>query len=87
MPKAEVRHYASTGRKPSYLQRGINRLIAARRRVWLSLKRFGREVVHWLVKWCLLPLAITACLSMADVSPAELTAQSSFARAQTETLW
>jgi hypothetical protein len=61
-----------TSKRPSYLQRGINKLAAARNKAWLALKRFGREVIHCLVKWCLLPLAIAACFAMVDVAPAEL---------------
>jgi hypothetical protein len=64
--------YGVTSKRPSYLQRGINKLAAARNKAWLSLKQFGREVIHKLVKWCLLPLAIAACFAMVDVAPAEL---------------
>jgi hypothetical protein len=71
-PQPAMPDYGPTSKKPSYLQRGINTLTAARRKAWLALKRFGREVIHCLVKWCLLPLAIAACFAMVDVAPAEL---------------
>ena len=58
--------------KQSYLQRCTHRLTAARKKAWASLKRLGRKVVHKLVKWCLLPLAIAACFAMVDVAPADL---------------
>ena len=71
-PKAEAKHYVATSKKQSYYQRCIQRLTAARKKAWLVLKHFGRKVVHALVKWCLLPLAIAACFAMVDVAPAEL---------------
>jgi hypothetical protein len=71
-PQPAMPDYGPTSKKPSYLQRGINTLTAARRKAWLSLKQFGRQIVRKLVKWCLLPLAIAACFVMVDVAPAEL---------------
>ena len=71
-PLPAMPDYGPTRKKQSYLQRGIDKLVAARKQAWLSLKRFGRKVVHSLVKWCVLPLAIATCFSMAEVSPAEL---------------
>jgi hypothetical protein len=71
-PKAEVFGYVATSKKPSLLQRGINRLTAARNKAWLSLKQLGREIVHALVKWCVLPLTIATCLSIVAAMPAEL---------------
>jgi hypothetical protein len=71
-PKAEVSAYRATSKMQTYYQRCIQKITAAREKAWLSLKRFGREVARKLVKWCLLPLAIAASLSMIDVSPAEL---------------
>jgi hypothetical protein len=71
-PKAEVSDYEATSKKQTYYQRCIQRITTAREKAWESLKRFGREVARKLVKWCLLPLAIAACFSMVDVSPADL---------------
>ncbi len=71
-PKAEATHYEATSKRLSYLQRGVQKITATRDKAWASLKRLGREVARKLVKWCLLPLAIAACFSMVDVSPAEL---------------
>ena len=71
-PKAEVPDYRSTSKKQSYYQRCIQRITAVRNKAWLSLKRFGREVTRKLMKWCVLPLAIAACLSMIHAAPAEL---------------
>jgi hypothetical protein len=67
-----VSDYVATSEKQSYLLRCTQRFTAARTKAWLSLKRLGREVTRKLMKWCLLPLAIAACISMGDVSPAEL---------------
>ena len=66
--------YWATSRKQTYYQRCIKGITTARRRAWLALKQFGREVIRKLVKWCLLPLAIAACFSMIDAAPAELPA-------------
>jgi hypothetical protein len=71
-PKAEVTHYETTSNKLTYYQHCIQKFTATRDKVWTSLKRLGREVARMLMKWCLLPLAIAACFSMIDVSPAEL---------------
>jgi hypothetical protein len=71
-PQAEVSHHKTQSKRLSYLQRGIQRLTAARNKAWASLKHLGREVARKLVKWCLLPLALAACFSMVEVSPAEL---------------
>jgi hypothetical protein len=71
-PQPAMPDYGPTSKKPSYLQRGINKLAAARNKAWLALKWFGREVIHKMVKWCLLPLAIAPCFAMVDVAPAEL---------------
>jgi hypothetical protein len=71
-PQPAMPDYGPTSKKPSYLQRGINKLTAARKKAWLAMKRLGREVIHIMVKWCLLPLAIAACFAMVDVAPAEL---------------
>ncbi len=71
-PKAEVTHYEATSKKQTYYQRCTQKLTAARNNAWASLKQAGREAIRKLVKWCLLPLAIAACFSMVDVSPAEL---------------
>ena len=49
-------------------------LVAARRRLWLTLKQLGREVVRQLIRWCVLPLAVVSCLWVAAVSPALLEA-------------
>ena len=61
-----------TYKNKSFLQRIINNLTAARNRAWLSLKQLGREIVHSLVKWFVLPMAIAASLSMMVALPAEL---------------
>ena len=71
-PKAEVSDYKATGKKLSHYQRCIQNITAKRDKAWLSLRRFGREVARKLMKWCLLPLAIAACFSMIDATPAEL---------------
>jgi hypothetical protein len=71
-PQPAMPDYRPTNKKQSYLHRCTAKFTAARRKAWLSLKRFGREVIHCLVKWCLLPLAIAACFAMVDVAPAEL---------------
>jgi len=71
-PKAEVFGYVATSKKQTFYQRCIQGIATARRKAWIALKHFGRQVVHKLVKWCLLPLAIAACFSMVDVAPAEL---------------
>jgi hypothetical protein len=71
-PQPATPDYRPTSKKPSYLQRCTAKFTAARNKAWLSLKQFGREVIHKLVKWCLLPLAIAACFAMVDVAPAEL---------------
>ena len=73
-PQAEVSGDVATCKKQTYCQRCIQKITTARNNAWASLKRLGREVTRKLVKWCLLPLAIAACLSMVDVSPAELPA-------------
>jgi hypothetical protein len=65
-------HYEATSKKQGYYQRCTQKLTAAREKAWASLKQAGREDIRKLVKWCLLPLAIAACFSMIDVSPAEL---------------
>jgi hypothetical protein len=70
--KAEVTHYVATSKKQTYYQRCIQKITATRNKAWAFLKHLGREVARKLMKWCLLPLAIAACLSMVDVSPAEL---------------
>ena len=64
--------YVATSNKQTYYQRCIQKITTARDKAWASLKRLGREVARTLVMWCLLPLAIAACFSMVDVSPAEL---------------
>lgn len=64
--------YAATSNKQTYYQRCIQKITTARVKAWASLKNLGREVARVLVMWCLLPLAIAACCSMVDVSPAEL---------------
>ena len=64
--------HGTTSKKQTYLQRGINKLKAAGSQAWLSLKLFGREVVHSIVKWCILPLAIVASFAMLEAEPAEL---------------
>lgn len=69
-----VAHYVATSKKQTYYQRCIQGITTARRKAWMALKRFSREVVHKLVMWCLLPLAIAACFSMVDAAPAELPA-------------
>jgi hypothetical protein len=71
-PKAEVTHNEATSRKQTYYQRIIQNITTTRDKAWLSLNCFGRQVVHKLMKWCLLPLAIAACFSMIDATPAEL---------------
>jgi hypothetical protein len=71
-PQPATPDYRPTNKKQSYLQRCTAKFTAARRKAWLSLKRFGREVIHKMVKWCLLPLAIAACFAIFDVAPAEL---------------
>ena len=73
-PQAEVSGSVATSNKQTYYQGFIEKITTARDKAWASLKRLGREVTRKLVKWCLLPLAIAACLSMVDVSPAELPA-------------
>ena len=65
-------NYGVTSKKQTHYQRSIHGITIARKKVWLSLKRFGRQVVQKLVKWCLLPLAIAACFSMINATPAEL---------------
>ena len=72
MPMIEALRYESDSKKLPYLQRVAHSFTSARHRAWLSLKQFGREVIHKLVRWCVLPLAIAACFSMADVAPAEI---------------
>jgi hypothetical protein len=72
IPQAAICEHRVINKNGSYLQRIINKLTAARNRAWLSLKAFGREVVHSLVKWFVLPMAIAACLSMMAANPAEL---------------
>ena len=72
MPKAEVTHYEATSKKQTYCQRCIQNITATRNKAWAYLKQAGRKAIRKLVKWCLLPLAIAACFSMVDVSPAEL---------------
>ena len=69
---AEVYQIESDSKKLPYLQRLIHNFASARHRAWLSLKQFGREVIHKFVRWCVLPLAIAACLSMIDATPAEM---------------
>jgi hypothetical protein len=71
-PQPAMPDYGPTSKKPSYLQRGINTLTAARKKAWSSLNRLGRTVIRCLVRWCLLPLAIAACFAMVGVAPAEL---------------
>jgi hypothetical protein len=72
IPQAAMAEHRISKKNNSYLQRIINRITATRNRAWLSLKAFGREVVHSLVKWLLLPMAIVASLSMVAALPAEL---------------
>jgi hypothetical protein len=62
----------ATNKKQTYYQRCTQRFTTARNKAWASLKQAGREAIRKLVRWCLLPLAIAACLAMVDVSPAEL---------------
>jgi hypothetical protein len=71
-PLAEVLQHRSHGKRLSYLQRVTHYFSSAKHRAWLSLKQFGRELVHKLVRWCVLPLAIAACFSMLDATPAEM---------------
>jgi len=71
-PIAEVLQYESDSKKLPYLQQVIYNFSAARHRAWLRLKQFGRKVIHKLVRWCVLPLAIAACFSMIDATPAEM---------------
>ncbi len=71
-PKAEVSGYVATSKKQGYLLRCTQRFTVARDNAWASLKQAGRKAIRKLVRWCLLPLAIAACLAMVDVSPAEL---------------
>lgn len=66
--------YRATSKKQTYYRRCIKGITTARRRLWRTLKRLGRDVVHKLVMWCLLPLAIAACFWMLDAAPAELPA-------------
>jgi hypothetical protein len=73
-PIPAVPDYGPTSKQQSYLQRCTHHFSAARNKAWLALKRLGREVVHSLVKWCLLPLAVAACFAMVEVAPAELPA-------------
>jgi hypothetical protein len=73
-PKAEVTHCVATIKKQTYYQRCTQRFTAMRDKTKAYLKRLRREVARMLMKWCLLPLAIAACFSMIDVSPAELPA-------------
>jgi hypothetical protein len=73
-PIPAVPNYGPTSKQQSYLQRCTHQFTSARNKVWLALKRLGREVVHCLMKWCLLPLAIAACFAMVEVAPAELPA-------------
>ena len=70
--KPTTADYEATSKKQGYYQRCIQKITTARNKVWASLKRLGREVARTLMKWCLLPLAIAACLSMIDATPAEL---------------
>ena len=72
--KVVTHHNGSPSMKLPYFQRITGKITAARNRAWLSLKRAGRRFTRLLVKWCLLPLAIAACFSMIDASPAELPA-------------
>jgi hypothetical protein len=53
IPQVAIAEHCVTHKNNSIFQRIINRITAARNRAWLSLKRFGREVVHGLVKWVL----------------------------------
>jgi hypothetical protein len=69
-----VSGYVATSKKLSHYQRCIPGITTARKKAWLSLKHFGRQVVHQLVKWCLLPLAIAACFSMIPATPADFPA-------------
>jgi hypothetical protein len=71
-PKPVMLNYRPTRKKQNFLQRQIDKLVAARNRAWLSQKLFGHEVVHSLVKWCILPPAIAACFSILAASPVEL---------------
>ena len=71
-PQAEVSGYAATSNKLTYYQLCIQMITTARAKAWAYLKCLGREVTRLLMVWCLLPLAVAACFSMVDVSPAEL---------------
>ncbi len=64
--------YRATSKKQTYFQRCIQKITTAKNKAWMALKHFGREVTRKLVKWCLLPLAVAACFSMIDATPAEL---------------
>ncbi len=66
--------FGPTSQQQTYYQRCIKGITTATRRVWMTLKHFGRQVVHMLVMWCLLPLTVVVCFSMIDAAPAELPA-------------
>jgi hypothetical protein len=70
--KAVTHHTGPTGNNHPLFQRITGTITTARNRAWISLKRAGRWFTRLLVKWLLLPLAIAACVSMIDASPAEL---------------
>lgn len=71
-PQASATHYVAQSKRLSFLQHCRNRIANARMKIWISVKLAGRRFVHKLIKWCILPLSIAACLSMVDALPAEL---------------
>lgn len=70
--KASVIAYDARSNRLSLVQRCRNRIATIRMKIWISVKLAGREFIHKLVKWCILPLTIAACFSIVAAEPAEL---------------